>query len=118
MHPPGAPHAPAISRRVSEATPSLPESVRTLATPPLSTGAFSVLVGTYDTPTRSTAAETTLHGRRLPVYAVDLPAADGTRRRLLVGRYATREEAAAVQTSLVVSFADARVIAGIAERRP
>ena len=43
------------------------------------------------------AAEMMLRTRKLPYYAIDLPYRDGVRRRLLVGRYADREQAEGVR---------------------
>jgi hypothetical protein len=59
-----------------------------------------------------------LRSRNLPVYAVDLRSPDGTQRRLLVGRYATREGAEKVRAGLAGVFDEARVILGVTERVP
>ncbi|HXG90122.1 MAG TPA: AAA family ATPase [Vicinamibacterales bacterium] len=95
-----------------------PDSLTPLTPPPLANGAFSIVVGTYDTPRQATAVENTLRANKLAVYAVDLPLATGVRRRLLVGRFATREQAAAVHQSLLATFPNARVIPGELERTP
>ena len=77
---------------------------------------YSVLVGTYDSPSQAAAAEAALRTRALPLYAIDLRYEDGTRRRLVVGRYATREEADKVRDDLARDFAAARVVYAWNER--
>jgi general secretion pathway protein A len=115
--PPTVPR-PATTLTFPRAPTPAPQAPPTLAPPPAAAGAFSVLVGTYETPRQAEAAEAALRRRRLPVYAIDLPAAAGIRRRLLVGRYATRAEADARWKELAAMFADARVVVGAAERAP
>lgn len=108
--------APLASARPMAPTPP-PEALLSVSPPPLATGEYSVLVGTYDTPQQAAAAEATLRRLQLPVYAVDVPSDTGIRRRrLLVGRYATREAADAVQQSLASTFSDARRVQGWTER--
>jgi hypothetical protein len=99
--------------------PSLPapESLPALP-PPIEEGAFSVLVGTYDSVRDVEQTAKTLRERGLPVYAVSLRIDDAVRRRVLVGRYGTREEALKVRTDLVTDFPDGRVIYGWFERVP
>jgi general secretion pathway protein A len=93
-----------------ETLPSLP--------PPIEEGAFSVLVGTYDSVRDVEHTAKTLRGRGLPVYAVSLRIDDSVRRRVLVGRYETREEALKVREDLVADFPDVRVLYGWFERVP
>lgn len=95
-----------------------PETLRSLAPPPVASGAYSVLVDTYASPRESAAAEMMLRTRKLPYYAIDLPYRDGVRRRLLVGRYADREQAEGVRAKLASVFVNARVVTAAVERLP
>jgi general secretion pathway protein A len=118
--------APAVQPPASSSAPpaaaSLPppaaSALTSLTPPPLGEGPFSVLVGTYATPRQAEAAEASIRAANLPVYAIDIGTPQGTRRRILVGRYATREEAAAVQQKLLDRFVEARVITGQTEGVP
>ena len=116
-----APPTPPRAAPVTVPTPPQPlppPAATSLVPPPLEAGAFSVLVGTFETPQQASAAEDALRSSNLPVYAIDLSTDEGSRRRLLVGRYATRSEADAVQRVLTNTFPTARVISGQAERLP
>jgi general secretion pathway protein A len=93
-----------------ETLPSLP--------PPIEEGAFSVLVGTYDSIRDVEQTAKRLRERGLPVYAVSLRIDETVRRRVLVGRYATREDALKVRTDLAGDFPEGRVIYGWFERVP
>jgi cell division septation protein DedD len=61
--------------------------------------------------------EESLRARKFPVYTVDIlmPAGD-IQRRVLIGRYATREEAEAARQGLDATMSAARVIPGMMER--
>ena len=96
--------------------PAVPETPPLFAVPPVADGAFSVLVGTYESPRSAADAEATLRTRSLPLYAIDLRYQEGTRRRLLVGRFATREDADRVRGELANVFTDARVVYAWFER--
>jgi general secretion pathway protein A len=96
----------------------LPAALPSLTPPAPGAGPFSVLIGTYDVPRPASVAEQTLRSKGLPVYAVDLFSPTGTRRRLLVGRYATRDQADRVQRALAPAFVDSRVITRDSERVP
>jgi general secretion pathway protein A len=99
--------------------PPAPATLDSLEPPSIETGAFSVIVGTYETPRETEAIVRTLRTRGLPIYAVDITMPDGIRRRrLLVGRYAAREDAVKARTDLSASFPDARIIYGWFERVP
>jgi cell division septation protein DedD len=93
-----------------ETLPSLP--------PPIEEGAFSVLVGTYDSVRDVEQTAKRLRERGLPVYAVSRRIDETVRRRVLVGRYATREDALKVRTDLAADFPEGRVIYGWFERVP
>ena len=80
-------------------------------------GSFSVLIGTYDSARQVAIVESALRSQRLPAYAIDIWfGVDDIRRRVLVGRYPTREEAEAVRQKLGAAMNDARVIPGEIER--
>jgi general secretion pathway protein A len=114
---PALPRAQAKQLPVQVAALSVPAVLPDLGPPPPVPGSFSVLVGTYDTARQFGQFETLLRTQQLPVYAVDVLMAPGDlRRRLLVGRYPTREEADAVRQKLGVAMSDARVIPGEVER--
>jgi general secretion pathway protein A len=100
------------------ALPAASDRLELISPPPPAAGGFTVVVDTYDTPRRATIAEHILQRRGLPYYAVDLPYPDGVRRRLLVGRFASREEAEKVQSDLAGVFPTARVLNTAAERIP
>lgn len=107
--------APQLPPRVAalSATAALP----VIGAPPAVPGSFSVLVGTYDNARQFGQFETLLRTQQLPVYMLDVLMAPGdVRRRLLVGRYPTREEADAVRQKLGPAMSDARVIPGEVER--
>ena len=89
-----------------------------LAPPPFTDGSFSVLVGTYAAPREVAAAEALLRARGLRYYAVDLRLGDGIRRRLLLGRYATSQQAEKIRVELSSLFANARVVTAATERLP
>ena len=89
-----------------------PSGPTVIGPPPQIAESFSVLIGTFDTPRRVEILEAALRAQQLPVYLIDLKFAPGDiRRRVLVGRYLTREEADAVRLKLGPSI-NARVIAG------
>ena len=85
--------------------------------PPPMPGSFSILIGTYDNARQAQAAEEMLREQNQTPYVIDiLMAPDDLQRRLLLGRFATREEAEAARDKLGPSFAGARVIPGAQER--
>jgi general secretion pathway protein A len=111
---------------VRRTPPSLPPSIVALpvtavapviGAPAPIAGSFSVLVGTFDTARAVDLVETMLRAQQLPVYLIDLVMApDDVRRRILIGRYATREEADAVRQKLGPAMSEARVIPGNLEQ--
>jgi general secretion pathway protein A len=96
--------------------PAPDDDLRQWRAPSLEEGYFAVLVGTYATPRDLAAAEQVLKARKVPYYAVDLWYDDGIRRRLMAGRYVTREEAERVRADLATSFATASVATAVSER--
>lgn len=109
-----APAAPLPARIAALAVPAgLPD----IGPPPAVPGSFSVLVGTFDTARQVAQLEAELRAQRLPVYLIDVLVAPGDlQRRVLVGRYSTREEADAVRQKLGPEMNAARVIPGGLER--
>lgn len=94
-----------------------PDHAARLDPPPFSTGGFSVIAGTYVDPKAASSALARLRADGLPVYLVDIPFGEtDVRRRLLVGRYTTRADAAAVQQRLAGTFPGALIIYGWQER--
>ena len=85
--------------------------------PPALPGSFSVVIGTFDSVRQVEFVEEALRGQKLPVYTVDIlmPAGD-IQRRVLIGRYATREEAESARQALDATMSTARVIPGVMER--
>jgi type II secretory pathway predicted ATPase ExeA len=85
--------------------------------PPLDAGAFSVLVGTFDDYRHVTRVCGELRARGLSCYTLDLVYGEGdVRRRVLIGRFATREAAEEARGKIEGVVADARVIPGELER--
>jgi general secretion pathway protein A len=85
--------------------------------PPPMPGSFSILIGTYDNASAAQKIETALRAQKLTPYTIDiLMAPDDVQRRILLGRFASREEAEAAREKLGPAFATARVIPGAQER--
>jgi general secretion pathway protein A len=81
--------------------------------PPPIAGSFTILLGTFDNARQAQLAEQKARLQQLEPYAIDVVMAPGDiQRRLLIGRFVTREEAEAVRTKLATAFAGARVISG------
>ena len=100
------------------ATPPSPDTLPSIDVPNIESGAFSVLVATFETPREYEAVANQLKGRGLPVYGVDLVIDGAIRRRVLVGRYAVREDAVKIRTDLATDYPDARIVYGWFERVP
>ncbi|MDP2320170.1 MAG: AAA family ATPase [Acidobacteriota bacterium] len=119
----GAAERPAVRRAPPPPLPArvaalgVPAGLPDIAPPPAVAGSFSVLVGTFDTARQVDQLEAELRAQRLPVYLIDVLMAPGDlQRRVLVGRYATREEADAVRQKLGPAMNAARVVPGAVER--
>ena len=85
--------------------------------PPPIPGSFSLLIGTYDNARDVQQVEALLKARQQAPYTIDiLMGPDDLQRRLLLGRYATREEAEAVRVTLGKDLATAVAIRGWQER--
>ena len=98
--------------------PSVPaEMPAPPAVPPPVPGSFSILVGTYDNARQAYLAEAQIRSVKVEPYTIDIVMAPGdVQRRILVGRFATREEAEAVRQKIGPQFTTARVILGAQER--
>ena len=78
-----------------------------------------IVVGTYDNARKSLEMENALRAQKIEPYYIDLVMApEDVQRRLLIGRFATREEAEAARAKLGPIFNDARIIRGSQERLP
>jgi len=115
---PAAPQAAPRPLPPAAAALAVPAGMPVIGPPPAQPGSFSILIGTYDSTRDFEAAERALRAQKLPVYMIDLlqPAGD-IQRRLLLGRYATREEAEKIRAGLgSVMSVSSRVIPGEVER--
>ena len=119
----GAAQLPASRRAPERSLPapitavSVPAGPPEIGPPPAIAGSFSVLIGTFDTARQVAQLETALRAQRLPVYFLDVVIGPGDlRRRVLIGRYPTSEEADAVRQKLGKTMNAARVIPGELER--
>jgi cell division septation protein DedD len=85
--------------------------------PPPVSGSYSIMVGTYDNAREVQMVEAMLELQQQRPYLVDVVMApDDVQRRVLIGRYASREEAEEARQELGAAFTTARVIFGWAER--
>jgi type II secretory pathway predicted ATPase ExeA len=113
---PSAPVPPKLG--LPAAAPPAPANlaVETPIPPPMA-NSFSIVIGTYDSARLAQVAEAVLRGQKLNPYFIDiLIAPEDVRRRILLGRFATQDEAEAVRQKLGPAFADAQVILGWQER--
>ena len=115
--PPAVRRAPVPMLPARVAAVPIPAGAALIGPPPPIAGSFSVLVGTFDTTRQVEVREAALRAQRLPVYLIDLIMAPGDiRRRILIGRYPTPEEADAVRQQLGPAMNESRVIPGELER--
>jgi len=115
---PASRRAPARPLPAPIAAVSVPAGPPEIGPPPAIAGSFSILIGTFDTARQVAQLETALRAQRLPVYFLDVVIGPGDlRRRVLIGRYPTSEDADAVRQTLGSAMNDARVIPGDIERR-
>ncbi len=97
---------------------AVPAGLFEVGPPPPVAGSFSVLVGTFESLREVEVRETALRAQRLPTYLIDVTVAPGdVRRRLLIGRYPSREDADAIRQKLDPTMNEARVIPGELESR-
>ncbi|HYE88599.1 MAG TPA: AAA family ATPase [Vicinamibacterales bacterium] len=85
--------------------------------PPPLPASFSLLIGTYDNVRQVNIVETQLRAMKHEPYSIDIVMGpEDVQRRVLLGRFATREEAEAVKQKLGPGFEAARPIPGALER--
>jgi general secretion pathway protein A len=115
---PVPPRTVALATLPPAIAPPPPEELPSLS-PPIGTAGYSVLVGSFEDPRDASRAERVLRTQNLPVFAIDLAGRDGAiRRRLFVGRFATRDLASAAQQKVASVFPAARLISPSEERLP
>jgi general secretion pathway protein A len=116
--PPEPPDRPArVSPTAAEALPAPADMPMPALIPPPVAESFSIVVGTYDNARQAQLAESALRAQNLAPYTIDiLMAPDDLRRRLLLGRFATRDEAEAARATLGPLADNARVIIGWSEK--
>ena len=97
---------------------AVPAGMPVTVLPPAMPGSYSILIGTYDSARQVELIERTLREQKLPVYTFNVLIAPGdVQRRVLLGRYATLEEADTVRQSLgPVLSTTSRIIRGEVER--
>jgi general secretion pathway protein A len=87
--------------------------------PPPLPGSFVIVVGTFDNARKAEQMAAELQAQKIEPYYIDIVMApEDVQRRLLIGRFATREEAEAARTKLGPLFTDTRIIRGSQERLP
>jgi cell division septation protein DedD len=87
--------------------------------PPPIPGSFAIVVGTYDNARKAEEMQTVLRAQKIEPYYIDLVMApEDVQRRLLIGRFPTREEAEAARAKLGPLFVDTRIVRGSQERLP
>ena len=106
------PAAPALAATLAPvATPMTTDAPAPIA------GSFSILVGTFDSVKQVDAVDAALRLKGLPLYTVDVTVAPGdVQRRVLIGRYATRQEAEAACATVRTQIPESRIISGEVER--
>jgi general secretion pathway protein A len=109
---------PALTRPAIAAPLPAPSSLAVIApVPPPIADSYSILIGTYDNARDVARVEATLRAQQLVPYQIDVVIGpDDVRRRLLIGRFPTREEADAALQKLRPAFENAQVIYGWQER--
>lgn len=85
--------------------------------PPPILGSFVIVIGTFDNAREVQRVENQLKAQQQTPYEIDVfVAPDDLQRRILVGRFLTREEAETAKQKLGQAFASSRVIPGAQER--
>jgi general secretion pathway protein A len=116
--PPPAPTAPGPQLPVvaSALTPPGNLPAPPVVPPPIP-GSFAVVIGTYDNAREAQQVEAALAAQKVTPYTIDIVMApEDVQRRILLGRFATREAAEAAREKLGAEFTTARVIPGAQER--
>jgi general secretion pathway protein A len=116
--PPSTPKPPVRALPVPAAALVAPAEMPVAAPvpPPLPASAV-IVVGTFNNVREYRRAEQQLRDLKLEPYAIDIVVApEDIQRRLLVGRFTTREEADAALQKIAGTFKDARIIPSFQER--
>jgi general secretion pathway protein A len=115
---PAAPRPPGRALPVVLSAPPAPAEMPVPAPiPPPVFGSFVILIDTYDNVRDLQRAETLLRAQQQTPYQIDIfMGPEDLQRRVLLGRYATREEAEAARQKLGPMFSTARVIPSTQER--
>lgn len=115
--------APPLARAETRALPApitplpVPAGMPAPNPEPPADGPFAILIGTYDSIRQVDLVERSLGMHEVPFYTVDvLLAPEDLQRRVLVGRFATLEEAEKVRATLGVMMGQSRVILAENER--
>ena len=114
---PDGPRPPARGLPAALAAQAAPAAVSEAPIPPPMFGSFAILIGTYDNARDVQRVGQLLEAQQKTPYAIDIAMGpDDLRRRLLLGRYPTREAAEAARLQLGAAFVTARVIPSAIER--
>jgi len=116
--PPPAPKPP--PRHLAAAATPLPAPADMPAAPAIPLpmpGSYAIVIGTFDNAREADKIEAALKAQQVTPYRIDVVMApEDVQRRILLGRFLTREEAEAARDKLGPHFASARVIPGSQER--
>lgn len=115
---PAAPRPPARGLPAALAALAAPAEMPVVTPiPPPLFGSFAILIGTYDSARDVQRVEQLLKTRQKTPYQIDIfMGPEDVQRRVLLGRYATREEAESTRLQLGSAFSTARVIPSAQER--
>jgi len=115
--PPAAPRPPARVAPVKLAAAPPADLPAAPAIPPPLPASAAIVIGTYDNVKDVERAEASLRALKLTPYEIDILMGPGdVQRRVLIGRYTTREEVDAVLAKLGPAFPNARAIPSVRER--
>jgi len=116
--PPAVKQKPEKQLPVNVAALPLPEDLPGLpVVPPPLPGSFSIVVGTYDNARQAQIVEAVLRAQKVDPYQIDIVMGpDDVQRRILIGRFSSREAADAALQNIAKAYPNARVIPGNMER--
>jgi len=116
--PPAVKQKPEKQLPVNVAALPLPEDLPGLpVVPPPLPGSFSIVVGTYDNARQAQIVEAVLRAQKVDLYEIDIVMGpEDVQRRILVGRFASREAADAALQKITPAYPTARIIPGNMER--
>ena len=115
---PPTPQSPPVNRAsIAAPLPAPSDLPGPAAIPPAIPGSFAIVIGTYDNARDAQKAEAALRAQELRPYTIDIVMApDDVQRRILLGRFLSREEGEATLRKLEPHFPAARMILGSQER--